>query len=334
MEERDSNLDALKAISISFVIVWHIRPLKFVDLGNTCLFSLLHFAYYGFLKEITVLGVPTFFLVSLYLFRKKQAEDGGYLRKRMSRLIGLCIFWTTVQTVFFTVLTGEMPRLSIESILSGGPELPSVGGSVFYFLWSLALLTAFQYLFLRCGEAFKVAVTIVIFAITLVTFEVNVFKRLLPDNSNILNFLYIVPISSFLSEKQNLFIRHRNKFLALYVLFAVHDFAASKFFEYPWPAYSRISVVVGMITLFCYVMRGRIPRQRVVFLLSKYSLGLFSLHKYFWLLSLWLIHDSGLVPIFRVGLETRPLIVFISAVFLTCVSLPILKRIWLDRVIS
>lgn len=61
---RDFRLDIIKAISISFVFIWHIHPIK----PNN---EIVKFVMSVIMKNFLLIAVPSFITVSLMLFHKK-----------------------------------------------------------------------------------------------------------------------------------------------------------------------------------------------------------------------------------------------------------------------
>ena len=70
IQGRDDRLDFLKAISILFVLFWHFKPLSIIP-SPSFLSKILFHLIRAFNFEITLLAVPTFFLVSLFFSNLK-----------------------------------------------------------------------------------------------------------------------------------------------------------------------------------------------------------------------------------------------------------------------
>ena len=70
-ELRDYRLDAIKALSICFVFIWHVIPYKAEHFIPRAILSLI-------LDNLSLTGVPCFITVSMMLFYQK-AKDEKYL---------------------------------------------------------------------------------------------------------------------------------------------------------------------------------------------------------------------------------------------------------------
>ena len=337
-KERDYLLDIIKAAGICFVFIWHVQPFKFILLENHWSYFLLKTAVERFNVGVTLIGVPVFFTVSLYLFYKKQNIDAQYFIKRIIRLIKLYLFWVGVQLVIYYLVYKKMPSFSFQLIKAGGPGLPVVGGSVFYFLYDLFFFTVFAFLFTKCSSRAKTIISITIFVLSVVIFEAAIFTDKLPqDFYNLWCFFYIVPLTYLLSTRQDLFIKHKYKILAGYFLFVLHDTVVlylAQQFALQFRPYARISIIFGTLTLFVFIIDSRLGSGRIISLLSMYSLGIFALHKYFQLLSYIITTDYGYICLLGTGIEIRPLVIFLTTALLTLSCLYLMRKICLRQYIS
>nr|MDA8174543.1 acyltransferase family protein [Nitrospiraceae bacterium] len=93
---RDYRLDLLKAVAITFVLIWHLKPVDVTAIpAPATVFNgileqipiVLGIFYY----QVTLIGVPLFIIVSLYLFYGKIGAD-NYFRKRMIRILQIFAF--------------------------------------------------------------------------------------------------------------------------------------------------------------------------------------------------------------------------------------------------
>ena len=334
-KERNCLLDAIKAVSICLVFVWHVQPFKFVALENYGFYLFWDKALEQFNVEVTLIAIPTFFTVSLYLFYKKQNTSVRYFIKRIIRLTKLYLFWVGVQLVIYYLVYRKMPLFNFQLIRLGGPDLPIVGGSVFYFLYALIFLTVFAFLFTKCNSKIKSIISITIFVLSIVTFEVAILSDKLTLNfEHLWNFIYIVPLSYLLSKRQDLFINNKYKILTAYLLFVIHDIIINLYPTTIYPPYGRMSIVFGALTLFVFIMDSRIGPTKIIFLLSKYSLGIFALHKYFQLLSYSITTNYGYACLFGVGIEIRPLIIFLTTSLFTLLCIYLMRKMRLQQYVS
>ncbi|MFS0513362.1 acyltransferase family protein [Nostoc sp. UIC 10607] len=166
--ERNNSLDALKALSIAFVFIWHLRPFQFIINDSTDVTVLVIAKILRDLElQLSLTAVPIFYIVSLYLFFQK---SGGvkYLKKRITKLIKIYLFWVIVQNIFFIIATRQIPNFSWQLIRGLEPSLPLVGDSVFYFLFNLFCLTILAFLYqLIKSDSLKIigACTVLIFCL-------------------------------------------------------------------------------------------------------------------------------------------------------------------------
>ncbi len=295
---RDHRLDLVKAISISLVLVWHLQPIKIV-MRETSSYT-ASFILQQLYLNLTLFAVPLFILTSLFLlFQKLQTSGSEYLLKRCQRLLEVLAFWSVFQFLFSygvslfrpilvtAPFSWTFPDFKIQQLLVGTqPSLPLVGDSVFYFVLVLLELTIISYVLLvNRTSKFKTYISIAIATISAIYFEVLSLtgKSLLYWRLD--NFLIYIPIAYFL-VKQGAPIA-RKYIVALYLacfLFGVQDFfiAAS---DHQLGLYSRVSVVCGALAIFstCLNLKSWQASEQVNFL-SRFSLGIFAIHKYWQLI--------------------------------------------------
>jgi surface polysaccharide O-acyltransferase-like enzyme len=84
IRERLENLDALKGVSIYFVIVLHSLPI--INSEKSPLIN-------DFLVNLSRFAVPCFFIISGYLSGEKAMQDKYYAIKIIKRIILLFLFW-------------------------------------------------------------------------------------------------------------------------------------------------------------------------------------------------------------------------------------------------
>lgn len=137
---RDASLDALRGISISLVLFAHLTVVGFSPAGGSRLGFLLQIAVGLFYKVVTQIAVPSFYLVSLYLYARKRTSAGPpYFIARMKRLGAVFGAWMIVQYAAYWLVVGT-PSFSFRTLTLGGPSLYGAEASVFYFLFDLLLV--------------------------------------------------------------------------------------------------------------------------------------------------------------------------------------------------
>ncbi len=259
-----------------------------------------------------------------------------YLRIRLRRLVGsVCFLDRCINSLF--ILPSGWVRLSIppsqlllrltdysaERLLQeGGPPLPRVDGSVFYFLFVLIALTLMAGVFYAASNSPRLTNWggIVLILGSLIEFEtVNVLGGSIAY-WRLDNFLIYVPLAYFWSIPG---MRPSHRVVALvwlgFFLFSAHDFILRKNGN-DLGAYSRISIVTGTCALWLTI--AALHRWRVrssIDFLARHSLGIFAVHKY-WLFALlatiaatfpnlsgWLILPGGVfidAPMIFIALAT------------------------------
>ncbi len=324
---RDAGIDIVKAISIVLVLVWHLQPVT----------NSIHIYGWGvvdfFYRYITLLAVPTFICISLYLFIKKSLRTEGYWKKRLLRLIQLFLFWTCIQFIFYLLTGGKLP-LPLNSIIpGGGPELPYVGGSVFYFLFALIICTGVTALFLKLSETVKAIASAAVIALSILHFAFSPLYCYPIDTQAMENYYLYIPIAYYLLKYPDKFIYCRKIFLGGYLLAIFYEdfFASSSCL----PAYGRLSILLGVLSFISLFLSGKFTPHRPTRFLAQYSLGIFALHKY-WLyiviLLMGTIKNRGQLSFLPVVAE--PLLLFITTVIFTFLSVYLLSKTKMRTYIS
>lgn len=276
---RDNRLDLLKAISIVFVLIWHLRPLSFILDKNTPKFIFVTAKIVHNVElQLYLTAVPLFYIVSLYLFFIKK-PDNKYFRLRIIKIFQIFGFWSIFNYIFVLIVTKEFPEFSWETIKGLKPSLPLVGDSVLYFLFNLIGLTIIAFIYQKANYFLMRILNHIIIIFTLILFEVSCIVNSSIPYHWLFNFIIYVPIAYYLVNKPDQIVKWKYCFLAGYMIFSLHDILLRTYNYYP-SIYGRISIICGALTIFCFVYKLRIPELWYVQKLSKYSLGLFALHKY------------------------------------------------------
>ncbi|MBU4556872.1 MAG: hypothetical protein KJ747_08385, partial [Actinobacteria bacterium] len=84
---RDGTLDALRGVAIILVLTAHLTLVGFSPVGGSRAAVLIQLAVGLFYKVVTQVAVPSFYLISLYLYSRKRVVAGpGYFLSRIKRL--------------------------------------------------------------------------------------------------------------------------------------------------------------------------------------------------------------------------------------------------------
>jgi len=200
MKERDNQLDSIKALAIILVLLLHFRPLHIVS-GNTFLIQAISFFY----TNISLIAVPSFFLVSLYIYFKHKFTR-SYTKERIIRLTKIYLFFFIInigiKVLFFDGLDfNKTPFL--ELLWMGGPPIPEIGSSVIYFLVVLIVLTIVSYLgygnkYTKDKEELMIKVSYIFIVLNVTTVIVlgllNSLEKLIGTS---LTFSYMYPLHTF-----------------------------------------------------------------------------------------------------------------------------------------
>ncbi|NEP01741.1 MAG: acyltransferase [Symploca sp. SIO2E9] len=309
MVVRDERLDLVKAISISLVLIWHLKPIRIIS-GETphTFIKITSFILDQLYLSLTLVAVPLFILTSLFiLFKKLQSLGYQYLLRRCKHLLKVFIFWSLFQfSIYYlisllqsiisnTLFSWYIPNFPVYRLLiEGGPPLPLVGGSVFYFLFILIVLTILAYVFhLFIGKKkskFKNHICVAIIIMQAVYFEaLNLTGRGL-SYLQLENFLIYIPIAYLQIQKERSISSRYSLFLYIgFFVFGLQDIFLRQIGYNPG-VYSRVSIIFGALAVFssCLNLEYWKASDSVNFL-SRYSLGIFAIHKYWQFLAIFTI---------------------------------------------
>ena len=289
---RDAGLDLLKAISIIFVLLWHLQPFKFFQ-ESGIISNIFNYLLDIFNIQVSLTAVPIFIVVSLYLFFAT-SNNHNDLKKRLARILQVFIFWSAIQFMFSYFAIGKIPQPSVKMIMGVAPELPFVGDSVLYFLFNLFFVTAIAFLFKQAKAKLQRILSIITIVFYLINFEIisspgiNVFI----PYWNLENFIIYIPIAFYLAKYKEKILKFKKYYLLAYIVFSIQDIYL-RYSNYGTSIYARNSIVFGALTIFCFVYPLEIKNSKYVQLLSKYALGIYAIHKYWQSLFIILISHSN-----------------------------------------
>jgi hypothetical protein len=286
--KRDYSLDFLKALAITLVVIWHTKPFRFFSSDMSFASLLVSYMLGAFYSQITLLAVPLFYIVSILLFYSKANKDIIYFKHRLMRVFTIYIFWTVIQFIMYFSLSSLLPPRLVPdinwalSLFQGGPDLPIAGGSIFYFLSNMLLLTCFAFCYgWKGNERLWTAISYIFIIMHIVYFEIINFRGTSIPYWRIDNFIIYVPVVYLLFNNPNV-IRYKYIYFMLFILSSLHELFITKlnFFSF---LYGRTSILFGAISLFCFFYKKTLKEKKYVAFLSEYSLGIFALHLYWWL---------------------------------------------------
>ena len=275
IQGRDLRLDTLRALAIVLVLLRHLQPLKFSS-G----FPAQHMSFFHY--QVTLVAVPIFYIVSLFLFYSHSLDNTTYLKRRLRRLSKLYVFWTIGQLAVYAVIVYlglEHEPISVSRvILEGGPRLPYIGGSVFYFLFNLIPLTILALLYAKLSDRIKTPVGIAVILGSAIYFTLCSTRGVDIPYWRLDNFIVYIPIAYMLAHKGNRFRWYLCTSLVLSFFNCWGVFSSGDL-------YAQVSVVSGAVAIFCvvYYLNWGL-KDRLTGFLGRFALGIFALHKYLKLL--------------------------------------------------
>ena len=336
--QRDARLDALKGVALALVLLWHLRPLTYAVTEPNLFTALFRLLVNGFYWDITLLGVPIFFMVSLRLYYARREQGAAYFPRRIAWLLAIFVFWTAVQWAVASVVYGGVPGFSWWSIHQGGPDLPQVDGSVFYYLFDLLFLVMLAEGLLRIPEAVRRVVLVLLGVVVPVfVFTGLELAGISLHHSLLVCFVPYVSAAYVWVRWPEYFTRLRWWFTALWLVAVCVEQIVYRLWQvnaFGGPAYARAGIVFGSLAV-CAWVTGPAARlgEVVPRCLARYSLGVFALHKYFQLVMLSVVPEWG-VAVAGLWLNLRYLAVFLPALALTAIAVALLAHSPLRRFVS
>jgi Acyltransferase family len=330
--QRDTNLDILKSICISFVLLWHFQPLQPVlDIHNA--FNDLTQALGKIINyQVFLMAVPLFFIISLHLFLKKENSTSAYLSKRIQSLLKLVVFWTSFQFIFYGITlwigvpdrNGTVQQFSLSSLESMAklligiaPSLPFVGDSVFYFLINLIIITTLTSLYARISSSIRAKIAMPLIAVSVIYFEALALLNLktpycFPDS-----FLTYIVVADMFTHQRCKLSQFKYIYLFLYIGFSIQD-VILRTSDDILSIYARASILFGCLTVLTFIYPAKMATPKLVKHLSKYSLGIFAIHKYSQYIFYVIFHPvSSTMNLRIVELPILPILVSTLALALT-----------------
>ncbi len=281
-QARDGGLDIIRAISIVLVVIWHIKPITASMLpDHTAIVLWGGRAIEFFYLNISLLAVPSFILISLYLFVRKLSEDKNYWQKRFLRLFQIYVFWVGIQFILYLLTGGPLPLPLKTIIRSGGPDLsfppllPSMP-SIFYFLYILIFCSVLTFLFQKLPDKIKSILGLVVVLGSCLYFLLIPLYGIGIDTRSMKNYYVYVPVAYYLYHAKHIFVQYRWLFLIGFGLSIIAEWTLIGMVA----AYGRLPIFLGTLSLVSFLIYKKTTASRPTILLSRYSLGIFALHGY------------------------------------------------------
>ncbi len=247
----------------------------------------------------------------------------------------------SVQIKISYFITGRVSQLSIWDILSGGPPIPIVGGSVFYFLSDLIILTILSFIYIKIPDRAKIVTAWLILVVFLGYFEITNHhnQQIYPFPFQFcLEFIVYIPVAFYFFKAKNYLLRWKIYYLFAYIVFSLQDCYFRLYLSYEHSVYSRASIFVGTLLFICTVYSWEPKQSSSLQLLGKYSLGIFAVHKYCQYVFILLIKrpefSSLHLHFFGGTLALVPVAISLMTVAFTFISVYLLKLAGLKNFVS
>ncbi len=286
-----AGFDYLRAVMSIFVVAWHMQvlgvSLMFSEdryLEHT--FSLTDLVYF----HILLLAVPTFILMSTFLYALRGA-DAGRLRKQSKRILILLTFWPVALILYNNGYAG------VAHLLPDSPSMLAVtllraGNTIYWFFVSLLISLLVTHWIAKLGNrlqwiGFGLAVCLVVLlpqlTKTMGYYGLSAFWN--PLNFVPLAFAAVLlanHVDSVRSNPAPLMVGS----IVLCVAFALLEWnfmVDDAFFPgqgYAIPAYTRASSLFAVIGLIVLALDERVQTPPVIGTMAKYALALYCIHPF------------------------------------------------------
>jgi surface polysaccharide O-acyltransferase-like enzyme len=286
-------LEYLRVILIILVVGWHS---KLLGEATFSLYPLkINIADYLYLS-VFLLGVPTFFIISQFLYARNRRK--GYLVKRVLTLAVFLLFWNLVAFSLFADQSSVSKWFSLNFIVKGYGPL--------YFILDLIILTSICEFIYFCYKKIKsekfIFMIYLILVITLTFTLITPFiirpghfiNNYLLSFQNFINFLPYTIVAFLISEKIERIEKDKasnpkfktQNYVILFIIGAF--FALIEYFAYnkllslqyikAFPIYNRISLFIITIALFYLFLGLKQPVNKFVGQLASLTGGVFIIH--------------------------------------------------------
>jgi len=327
---RDPRIDMVKAICILMVLIWHLQPVtrSMMQPGTTA--GALGWMFLDFFYcYLAPLAMPAFICISTMLFVKRSLAAREYWKERLKRLIQLLIFWTSIQFIVYLLAGGGFPLPFVTIIPGGGPALPYVGDSVFHFLLTLIVCTALAAVFLRLPDKLRSIASAIIIILSCSNFILSSHYRVPMMVGEMENYYIYVPTAYYMVKYHDRLPDCRMFFILGFFLALAYETNIVRNMICP---YARLSVVFGVLSLISLFLHMQVRRIPVVEFLSRYSLGIFALHKYWYFVFIVLL--GAVTTRFYEAVLPERLILFSTTATLTLLSAYLLGKTKLRSLVS
>lgn len=276
MRERIVGFDYLRAVMSVFVVIWHMGG------GGGSLFLKYH---------VLLLAVPTFIIVSNFLFARKNPELKD-LSRQVKRILILLSFWPVTFILYSKTgilgpidLIPHSPGAVIVFLLRGG-------NTIYYFFVSLLFTSLLVYVLLKLQTRLVfivfIASCILLCVIPLLDRANSFTSYKLSYHFNPTNFLpypsaaiLVLRLYEKIKNCKKIYWTVITVILLLSILFALFEWKVlSPAGATHVPVYARVSIVLSAIILLILGLNSKIPPHAAISFISLHSLALYCLHPF------------------------------------------------------
>ncbi len=283
------SLDYLRVVMCILVIIWHGKLLKNI-FSNPIIEDIIYY-------NITLLAVPVFFIISLFIFYYKKILDWEYTRNRVKKISIIFIFWFiffNIHDLFSNITLDEINDLTyfnyIDLFLQQKVLPNKLYLNQYFFLLDLILLTIFarinanyltnrriQYTLLISSMVF------IIIGATIIAFR-NIEYAFLINFRIFTNFLPYIFAAALIKQDYITGLKKINKKIIIYMIL----FLGSSLIEWQilkntfyMPPYTRVSLVFGSMAIMYLFLKIKTKTPMLIRIISDNTLGIYCMHIYF-----------------------------------------------------
>ncbi len=265
-----------RVVFIILIVLWHTVDLESINGLFDAWF------YYNF----CLLGVPVFFIISLFLFDLRVDSKAGYLASRVGRITSIYAFWVLVN-IAVAVSSGAVEVSSAYDAF----RLTQENG--LFFLANLLLLYAVSYLVRDWAvktlylslAASSAAVILTPLAVQYIGLPSMLVSYVVPVNYLPLVFLAAIAAARRLGGGVHEPLNQAFKYFLLYCVASLLEWviypASDAWAPFIVPTYMRMSLVFGAAAVFYAALETTKRPGRLASYISNISLGIYLMHFHF-----------------------------------------------------
>ncbi len=195
---------------------------------------------------------------------------------------------------------------------------------MFYFLLVLIKCTILSCIFLKLSKTLKSIISVIVIAASCVYFVIAHIYQIPICSMRMINYCVYIPVTFYLFKYRDLFVRYCWVFIICFILSVCYEEFISRRLV---SVYGRLSIFFGVLSLMSMVLSREFGFSRPIELLSRYSLGIFAVHKYWQYIFLTMLEPvkcggGG----YTLSLQSEKLLLFSAVVICTLGSVYLLNK--------